>query len=661
MSYSHDKDFKGIIVVEVLNNDLLTKNIIFMNEDLYEKIDRLKSASILDVPKIIMEIELYDEKSASDIFDEISNEMGKSELVDNVLNPSIVSILDGLLQHPSMKGITRECGLSANRVIQECKNFNYDGRAFYLLPDILVETRNQNASSVKWGKEHRNNYVRKIYHNTNEMNKYKKRRVEENQGRKNLQDEYRGTKDITPDKKNPDKRRNDPKHEYNAETDHVVPLNNVFRQLQNNMGLSNDDIREVVNKDYNFALTARKINNRKKAMSNSEFIALQDQNKAKGKPYIELSPETRENMIRMEKHAQENINNQVNSTVIKNIIGKGKADKAKVKEVISKKERELGRTLKPDERRQIEIDLGKKKTFDIHNENIGQAGKQTLGYVIGTSVLFVIKPLYYEIKDGIIFGFREGVMAETYKEAFDIRFQRIQKYVCEQLKSLENIFSSCMETLTYFMNALTEGLIGMFVGIFKNILKIIKEGVKVFIEAWPILFGKDSKKMSAAQKGDAIIKILGGTVVASLGIFLDQFFKNNASFIPENFRVVVSTMLTGIASAFLLYVLDKVDLFNVKKDIREQRLNEIFEERRIEIEMACKDVHDAVVNKIRETYIKTSSLFIDIKNALGVNDYKNVNNSLLQIAKVIGTSLPYETEEEFIQLKNTRKLNINRT
>lgn len=32
---------------------------------------------------------------------------------------------------------------------------------------------------------------------------------------------------------------------YNAETDHIVPLKQIFNQLQNNMGLSDGDIKEL--------------------------------------------------------------------------------------------------------------------------------------------------------------------------------------------------------------------------------------------------------------------------------------------------------------------------------------------------------------------------------------------------------------------------------
>ena len=196
---------------------------------------------------------------------------------------------------------------------------------------------------------------------------------------------------------------------HNSETDHIVPLHTIFTQLQNNSGLSDGDIKRIANQEYNFAVTARLVNNPKRDMSNSEFIAKQDELKSQGKPYVELSPEVRANMIQMERDAQKAINKSVNNTVIKNLTGKGQADRKERKAAMEKKEAELGRKLTSEERAAVDKSLAQKKAKEIHLGNAKQAGKQSLMYAMGTAVLFVFKPLYYEIKDGIINGFKEGV------------------------------------------------------------------------------------------------------------------------------------------------------------------------------------------------------------------------------------------------------------
>ena len=77
-------------------------------------------------------------------------------------------------------------------------------------------------------------------------------------------------------------------------------------------------------------------------MSNREFIKEQERLKAQGKEYVELTPEQKENMLRMEDEAQHSLENSVNKTVIKNLLGQGEADRAIRKEAYNKKRRNWG-------------------------------------------------------------------------------------------------------------------------------------------------------------------------------------------------------------------------------------------------------------------------------------------------------------------------------
>lgn len=108
------------------------------------------------------------------------------------------------------------------------------------------------------------------------------------------------------------------------------------------MGLSDGDIKRIANSDDNLALTGRRINNPKRDMSNREFIKEQERLKAQGKEYVELTPEQKENMLRMEDEAQHSLENSVNKTVIKNLLGQGEADRAIRKEAYNKKRRNWG-------------------------------------------------------------------------------------------------------------------------------------------------------------------------------------------------------------------------------------------------------------------------------------------------------------------------------
>ena len=619
-----------------------------MNAD---QINRIKTASPLGLPQVLIDMELYDKQRAKDLFNEVNEKFDRESMETNVIMPVFTTITDAILDLKCFRGLTKKLGLTSNRVIGECRDFNYDGKISMLLPDSFAENRNQQEIQREWAQDKRSEYIRSQYENVSAMGRYKKSKVEENGSRKNMTDEYTKEQNITAKKDNPDHRRNDPKNEYNAETDHVVPLKQVFDKVQTNAGLSDGDIKDIANQDYNFAVTGRRINNPKRDMSNSEYIKKQDELKAEGKPYVELSPEVRANMIRMEKEAQKQIDKSINATVLKNLAGQGKADRAERKAAMEKRQQELGRKLTEAERKQVDAGLARQKTAKIHMGNAKAAGNQSLMYAMGSVVLMILKPLYYEVRDGFVNGFKEGVNAKTYKEAFKIRFARVKNYISSQICNLKNLLGNMMDMLKNFISAIVEGLIGMFVGIFKKIFRLLKEGVKIFMEAWPVLFGKESKNKTAAQKGDAIVKILGGSAVALCGIGIDMLLEK-LSFIPEWLRGAVSTLLTGLASALMFYALDKADLFNVKADQRNKRIDEIFDERINDIKEKTRNFEEAATETLKEQVIQFNSLMSGLKSNLTKGEMLAVDNELLGLSRYLGFEVGYANLEDFNKKRN---------
>ena len=599
--------------------------------DFQSRIEELKKASPLDIPAKLEEIELHDEESAFDIYEKISAKFAQEDLMDNIVNPSICTVIDGVLALPCFRGVSRKVGLSAQRVMNECKSFNYDGKASFLMPDSFVESRNYADDAAHWQEEHRSSYDRSKYEDKNAMNTYKAQRRKENGGRINMEDEYRMTRDISGFRAGSDQRRNDPKFEHVAETDHIIPLKTIFSELQSNSGLSDEDIKRIANQDYNFAVTGRLLNNPKRDMSNSEFIAEQDRLKAEGKPYLELSEEQRANMIQMEKDALAAVNESVNDTILKNLSGRGHADRAAIKKAVAKKEEELGRKLTKEESEKVMSEMARKKAASIYTGVGAQAAKHGLMYAMGNAMLLVIKPLYFELKDGFVNGFVSGVNAASGKEAFKIRFTRIKDYVWSQLTNIKNYIGGFMDFLKNFVSSLIESLLNMFVGLFKQILRVAKEGVKIVMQSFSVLFGENAKNTTANEKGDVIVKIIGGSIVALCGIALDAVLKD----VPEGIRSVVTTLVSGLAGIVVFYALDKADLFNVKKERRNQRIREIFELRVQDIEDKSTTLTDALCDNLRRANIKLNQYFKEIADATAENDFSQLNYATAGLYQVL--------------------------
>ena len=193
-----------------------------------EQINKIKTASPLELPNVLINMELYDRQSAKDLFNEINEKFDSESMETNVIMPVFTTITDAILDLKCFRGITKKLGLTSNRVIGECRSFNYEGKISMLMPDSFAENRNQQQIQIKWAQEKRSEYIRKTYENINSMKKYKNNKVEENGSKKNMTDEYTNERNITAKKNNPDQRRDDPKHEHNAETDHIVPLKQIF-------------------------------------------------------------------------------------------------------------------------------------------------------------------------------------------------------------------------------------------------------------------------------------------------------------------------------------------------------------------------------------------------------------------------------------------------
>lgn len=62
------------------------------------------------------------------------------------------------------------------------------------------------------------------------------------------------------------------------------------------------------------------------------------------------------------------------------------------------------------------------------------------------------------------------------------------------------MLGSAYDMLKDFISALIEGVIGMFVGVFKHILRVLKEGVKIGMQAYSVLLVKIQRTCRLQKK-----------------------------------------------------------------------------------------------------------------------------------------------------------------
>ena len=558
------------------------------SEESLRQIKDLQNASPLEITDRLIEIELYDSKSSQEIVDEVYKEFQHGNMKQQVLMPVFLSVADGLIEALPNTAELRRKGLTASRIVQDCEAFTYNNiETGVYTSDAHIEYKNINeAEFQKTITPPSNSYNRSLYEDKEAMDDYKQRKFGDN---KVTKDEYTGKMNIYKEQANPDLRGNDPTYRKQAQPDHIVPLKEMHNRISGTINLSDEDIKKIGNIEGNFAVTSARTNQSKQDKSNAAYIASQ---KEKGQPL------NTQNEVRM-------------------LMAQGSAE--------------------------IKVAV---KTAEVMVDKVkGNATEQATNNAIGNVLMFAFKPIYYEVKDIFTNGLTGGLGVSSGSEALKIRFIRVKNYIVENV--MRFIGDNLIDFIKSFISSLIEGLISMFVGIFKQILKVIKEGFKVFVQSAKILFGKESASMTAAQKGDAIIKILGGTVIAIAGIGIEAVL--NQTGIGEPWSVVLSTMLSGIASAIFMYLLDKADLFSAKAEQRYLRIKDIFDERIKDIEQAKADFNIQAIEALKKQRIQFENINGSIEKAFDRNDMESLNKALYSMADFFKVELPYKSTEEFVE------------
>jgi hypothetical protein len=182
---------------------------------------------------------------------------------------------------------------------------------------------------------------------------------------------------------------------------------------------------------------------------------------------------------------------------------------------------------------------------------------------------------------------------------------------------------------------------------FRSALKLIKEGIRIFVQAAKILWGKNAAKMTPAEKGDAIVKLIGASVASLTGIGVEALLSQICPF--KWLNVPLATMLSGIASAVFMYLLDKADLFGVKSDKRYARIKEIFQSRVADMKADTAKFEVAVSERLRANWIEYACLNQRVNDAFDRRDIKAVDGVLQQMANYFRVTLPYEDTQSFVK------------
>ena len=476
----------------------------------------------------------WDDIKVSDLeVEEFINQFNTKEAsIDAIMGPAFLSLIDGTMR--AFKIGTKQ-GLTASRIYNECKSFTYNkDRYIDYEVDRFTEHLNEQNSIKEF--DNKSKYEQGgIFQREGEeslgmrdqakMDRYKR---EHFKGEDAAQDEYSPRDKVYKDNKTAfkqvdqiDEPSRGERHPQSAETDHIIPCTELCNNLKSNKALNSQDIKDILNNEANLAVTNHDLNLWKGGKTNEELIKKHSE---------DFSIKQREEMNRKSQKARSNLENETNKKVVGNIIND----------------------------QTVKSRLAKGATEAASNRAVGDV------------IIFFIKPLYFELSDCMRNGIEKGVDAHGFLKALKKRFGRLKDYIQRNVSGM--IQGGALNFIKSFFSMLIEGILNCFIGVFKHIVRAISEGIRILMKIIPVL--KDSSK-TAAEKGDAILKLVALSATALAGIGIESYL--NTLGIGEPWSIILASVLSTVVAALVMYLLDKMDLFSLKRNLRNSRIREALE------------------------------------------------------------------------------------
>lgn len=273
-----------------------------------EMLNDLSNTSPLMMSKKLIEYELYDQQDSLDILNSIFQEYeSRDNIIDNLVNPMLLSLADGLVKHPKLNGTFRKTDITPLKLVKEVNTFTYEQHSTKDIDNNVFLTQaektyynNEKLGVDKDGKKYNKNYHRNEIYDIKSRNKTREEKGLE-------KDEVIG-KDM----------------------DHVNPINHLRQKYQNNPYLYRDDIAELVGMSENEEYINSSLNRSKGDKTWSEYIASRPKNEngdiVDNKGNILLTKNEQEQKIKLQEETTRAQNIESAKMMTKNIGLKGLGD-----------------------------------------------------------------------------------------------------------------------------------------------------------------------------------------------------------------------------------------------------------------------------------------------------------------------------------------------
>lgn len=250
------------------------------------------------------------------------------------------------------------------------------------------------------------------------------------------------------------------------------------------------------------------------------------------------------------------------------------------------------------------IEKTKYYTKNIALTGINEGVKMGLQQALGLVILETVNALYTEIVD----IFNNGLKAnnESFFKELRIRCDRVVSRVINKRKEIVVAFGE--GALPAFISNMITTLINMLYTTCAKTVRAIREGFYSIFKALKIIIDPP-QGLTRNEAYHEASKLIATGAILTTGILIEEAIKNAIIATPvigaflKPFADVLTGVLigiiTGVSSALVVYLIDKIDLFNVNKNNIYNQLSSLLE-----------GMIDDSIREIKDTYAHLTTVEI---------------------------------------------------
>ena len=239
----------------------------------------------------------------------------------------------------------------------------------------------------------------------------------------------------------------------------------------------------------------------------------------------------------------------------------------------------------------------------IQTELLKSGSETVLWEQVGKIMETLAGPVFFEIRESYSYGVCHGFNTDNPLEALLGRTKRVLLYMIQRLPKL---IGDLLGDLSQMLIHLATAIFDIFTGIFKKFISIIMSGISTIIESVKVCF--------------------------------------NSTLLSEIFSPIISAVLSAVA----IYFFDKLDLFNLKRELRRQRIEEIFALRKQKLQEASQQFDIIVSEKLKQQRIAMEKIRQTLNDSFRAKDFETLNSALDNACALFCVEVPYKNTMEFM-------------